>query len=56
MNLSAEDGLNVGLIYDDDSHGEPSRQAGGVQAAPSGGIFGRHVADGEFLPVVHAEP
>jgi len=52
VNLSVGAGLNVESIYDDDSHGEPSRQAGGVQAASGGGIFARHVPNGEFLRVV----
>lgn len=47
VNLSAGPSLDVGLFYDDDAHLEPSHTPG--QASTAGVLFGRHVANSEFL-------
>lgn len=39
----------IGLLYENDAHAEPQWQAAGAAPKPPDGVFGRHVANSEFL-------
>ena len=43
------DAPQLGFVYENDAHLEPKWQAPSVEAGPSDGVFGRHVANSEFL-------